>query len=99
MLTVIKHRPVQSIWNIDDVSYRSGYIHLKRTGEALLETEDTDIPREISHLLKNCFKTLNKKRISAEFIANGLNISLDLLNKITPLNHQKPNTSKLQLVI
>lgn len=43
MLTVTKHRPVQNIWNIDDVSYRSGYIHLKHTGEALLETEDKDI--------------------------------------------------------
>jgi len=89
----------KSLGLIDDVSYRSGYIHLKRTGEALLETEDKDIPREIPHLLENCFKALNKKRISAESIANELNISLDLLNKITQLNHQKPNTSKLQLVI
>ncbi|OIG34974.1 hypothetical protein A7N09_19045 [Acinetobacter baumannii] len=89
----------KSLGLIDDVSYRSGYIHLKRTGEALLETEDKDIPREIPHLLENCFKALNKKRISAESIANELNISLDLLNKITQLNHQKPNTSKLLFVI
>lgn len=61
MLTMKKLQPVQSIWNIDDVSYRSGYIHLKRTGEALLETEDRDIPREIPHLLENCFKPLNKR--------------------------------------
>ena len=69
-----------------------------KTKNKLYMKKKKDVHLFLKNHLINCFY-LNKKRISAESIANELNISLDLLNKITQLNHQKPNTSKLQLVI
>ena len=84
---------------LNETSYRSGFIHLKRTGEAILESEDHEIPKEVPTLLNTCFKALSKKGISAMDIANELNISLDLLNKITQLDLQPQNPSKLKLVI
>ena len=84
---------------LNETSYRSGFIHLKRTGEAILESEDHEIPKEVPTLLNTCFKALSNKGISAIDIANELNISLDLLNKITQLDLQPQNPSKLKLVI
>lgn len=89
----------KSLGLLNEDSYRSGVIHLKRTGEANSEIEDKEIPKEVPDLLPKCFKALEKKGITAVDVASDLNISVNLLEKITQLKFNSLTKPTLRLVV
>lgn len=87
----------KSLGLLSEKSYQSGYIYLRRTGEAITEIEDHFIEKESPELLSKCFKALNKKGISINQITEDLQISVDVLNQVTQLDLVAP-PPKIQLV-
>ena len=75
----------KSLGLLSEESYKSGFIYLRRTGEAITELEDSFIERETPELLNKCFTALAKKGISIKQISSDLQISIDVLNQITQL--------------
>lgn len=91
---------------LTDEQYRSAAISLKRTGQAIQESEDDSIPLEDSNLLRRSFELLAKRRglFGAE-IANDLKVSVDVLQDLVgfPLPQREtgnapPSRPSLRLV-
>jgi Zn-dependent peptidase ImmA (M78 family)/transcriptional regulator with XRE-family HTH domain len=68
---------------INDDQYRSGFITLKRTGEAITEREDALVPGEAPELVERAFSVLAaKKHVQPVQIAAALHIRLPLLEDL-----------------
>lgn len=68
---------------IDDDQYRTGFITLKRTGEAITEREDGQIPTEAPELVERAFSVLAaKKHVQPTHIASALRIRVPLLQDL-----------------
>lgn len=68
---------------INDAQCKSGFITLRRTGEAAGEKEDYLIPSENPELLVNSLKVLReKKSIYAEEVSSALGVTTRSLNEI-----------------
>lgn len=89
----------KSLGLLNEQSYRSGVIHLKRTGEAISELEDINIAAETPELLAKCFKALDKKGVPIEDIALQLHMSVDLLERITQLHFKERKKPNLRLIV
>jgi Zn-dependent peptidase ImmA (M78 family) len=68
---------------INDDQYRTGFITLKRTGEAITEREDALVPAEAPELVKRAFFVLAaKKHLQPVQIAAALHVRLPLLQDL-----------------
>lgn len=68
---------------IDDAQYKSGVITLRRTGEAISEREDKQIPLERPNMVRQALDILfNKGGKTPESVAEDLGWSLPLLEEI-----------------
>lgn len=77
---------------LSDEQYRSGVVNLKRSGQAIKESEDDLIPMEEPTLLRQSFDLLaSRRKMFAPEIARELRISVDLLDDLVgfPLPQQK----------
>ena len=69
---------------LSDQQYRSGVIHLKRTGEAIREREDHLMVMERPELLETSLEFLRTKRgISIAAVAEALQVNAALLSQFT----------------
>lgn len=71
---------------LTEEQYVSGVVYLKRTGEAISESEDSEIPLEQPELLANCIAALAKKKIFAEDISQHLNVSPEFIEELTGIS-------------
>jgi Zn-dependent peptidase ImmA (M78 family)/transcriptional regulator with XRE-family HTH domain len=68
---------------IDDNQYRTGFITLKRNGEAIAEREDASVPGEGPELVERAFSVLAaKKHVQPAQIAAALRVRLPLLEDL-----------------
>lgn len=90
---------------ISEAQYKTGVINLRRTGEALRETEDSQIPLEQPELIGRSLRVLaEKKNIFHEDIAAYLHVTGDFLTKLIGFTGpRRPNlrseTPGLRLVV
>jgi len=71
---------------IDENQYRTGFITLKRTGEAVHEREDSQIPQEPPELVQSSLHILQKQAgMSLQALAERLRISDKLLQNLLQL--------------
>lgn len=91
---------------LTDAQYRSGVVSLKRTGQALRESEDHSIPIEEPSLLRTSFELLaRKKGLYGQDIAKELMVSFEVLQdlagfaleRVAPVV-DKPSRPSLRLV-
>lgn len=75
---------------ISPTQYKSAWMRLNRSGEAIVENEDHLIPQESPELLKTMFKVLaDKKHIYAEDIAKELHIRVNFLENLIGFKVEK----------
>jgi Zn-dependent peptidase ImmA (M78 family)/DNA-binding XRE family transcriptional regulator len=68
---------------IDESQYRTGFITLKRTGEAIHEREDSEIPGEDPELIHNALKVLRENAgLSFQALATRLQMTEQLLGNM-----------------
>ncbi|MDD5248224.1 MAG: XRE family transcriptional regulator [Rhodocyclaceae bacterium] len=68
---------------IDDAQYKSGVITLRRTGEAITEREDNQIPLERPNMVSQALEILcNKARKTPDGLAEELGWSVALLEEV-----------------
>lgn len=68
---------------INDEQHRTGFITLKRTGEAIAEREDALVPTEAPELVARAFSVLaTKKHVQPAQIAAALHVRLKLLEDL-----------------
>lgn len=81
---------------LTEEQYVSGVVYLKRTGEAISEIEDSEIPLEQPELLANCFAALAKKKIFVEDIADHLSMHPEFIEELTGLKAKHRNLLPVQ---
>lgn len=80
---------------LSDAQYRSGVIHLKKSGQSAGEHEDDSIALEEPTLLRSTFELLaSKKGVYAADIARGMNVSEGLIEDIVGFSIPKPTPAK-----
>ena len=83
---------------LTDEQYRSAAISLKRTGQAIQETEDDSIPLEEPSLLRRSFELLAKRRgLYGTEIAHDLKVSVDILQDLVGFALPQRETAKAPL--
>lgn len=86
---------------IDENQYRTGVITLKRTGEAITESEDHQISAEKPELLQTSFAVLREKKgRSVRDVATALNVRLEFLREFIGdlVNEEVQHPPTLRLV-
>lgn len=82
---------------IDDNQYKTGVIHLRVNKEAKQEVEDDSMLLETPSLLQDAIQIMHNDGISAEQIADKLNISISFLERLVNMKFPKPSP-KLRLI-
>jgi Zn-dependent peptidase ImmA (M78 family) len=73
----------QQLGLIDEAQFRTGVITLKRTGQAIVESEDVLIEPEAPELIERTLELLRVKRgIFAKDIASAMHIQVELLDRL-----------------
>lgn len=84
---------------IDDQQYKSGFITLKRTGEAIVEKEDYKIKQEPPELIFNALSLLiEHKNISLDYIASSIGVKKSFLNDFLPTEEFINNSLKSNVI-
>lgn len=84
---------------IDDAQYKSGVITLRRTGEAISEREDKQIPLERPNMVRQALDILfSKGGKTPESVADDLGWSLPLLEDIVGNRLTSPNQPSAEVV-
>lgn len=83
---------------IDDSQYKSGVITLRRTGEAISEREDKQIPLEQPNMVRQSLDILfTKGGMAPQRVADGLGWTLPLLEEVVgiPLRTSDQSTAEI----
>lgn len=84
---------------IDDAQYKSGVITLRRTGEAISEREDSQIPLERPNTVRQAIDILaSKGRRTPDMVAKELGWSLALLEEIVGDRLTSPDQLSAEVV-
>lgn len=90
---------------LSDQQYRSGVIHLRKTGQTSGEKEDDTMPMEHPTLLQRSFELLaKKKKVFAEDIAQDMDVTSELVSELVgfplprPDERGEPKRPSLRLV-
>jgi Zn-dependent peptidase ImmA (M78 family)/DNA-binding XRE family transcriptional regulator len=80
---------------LTDQQYKSGVIHLKKTGQTAGEKEDDSIPLEEPTLLKRTFELLaTKKGVYSADVAREMSVTEDLIEDIVGFSLPRPSPVK-----
>lgn len=80
---------------IDEAQYRTGFITLKRTGEAIREREDHLVPDEAPDLIYSSLKILRDEAgIGMKDLAKNMNVSEPLLRTILNIRAAPESTAR-----
>ena len=77
---------------LSDQQYRSGVLHLKKSGQTSGEKEDASMPMESPTLLRRSFDLLaKKKRVFAADIAREMDVSAELVGELVGFTLPQPD--------